>query len=74
MSKGLICDRCEAVITNYGDMNRVRITPYKDAQYVSASSVRRIDLCKDCTETVMQYINNEVYMVISLDKSEDGYK
>ena len=69
MAKGLICDRCGTVTTHYGDMNEIAITPYCGIKAVSSSASRFIDLCKDCTNTVMQYINGEVNMAIR-DKEE----
>ena len=68
MAKGLICDRCGAVITNFKHMNEIQVSPYCGIQNVSASNSIRADLCKDCTETLMQYINNEVDMVIFSNK------
>lgn len=68
MAKGLICDRCGAVITRYSQMNEINITPYVGIRAVSASLCKSFDLCKDCTETLMQYINNEVDMVIFSNK------
>ena len=29
-----------------------------------------IDLCKDCTETLLQYVNNEVEMVLYSPKKD----
>ena len=68
MAKGLICDRCGKVTTHYGDINEIAITPYCGIKAVSSSASRSIDLCKDCTNTVMQYINGEVDMVIFNDR------
>lgn len=67
MSKGLICDRCGAVITQYSQMNEIDILPYIGIKAVNQSKCKSVDLCKDCTETLMQYINNEVDMVIFND-------
>lgn len=67
MSKGLICDRCGAVITKFGDMNEINITPYFNAVFISDMKSKHYDLCKDCTETVMQYINGDVQMVLFND-------
>lgn len=72
MSKGLICDRCGAVITNFNHMNEIQVSKYCGIQTVNASKSIRVDLCKDCTETLMQYINNEVDMVIfNYGRAED---
>lgn len=68
MSKGLICDRCGAVNTTFKDMNNITITPYNGNMLKADGKSKRYDLCKDCTETVMQYINNEVQMVIFNDR------
>lgn len=67
MAKGLICDRCGAVITQYGQMNEIDIFPYIGIKAVNQSKCKSVDLCKECTETLMQYINNEVDMVIFND-------
>lgn len=66
MASGVICDRCGAVIQEFDTVqaNQIKIYPYVDAYTVSRSDVKKWDLCKDCTETVMQYINNQVDMVI----------
>ena len=68
MAKGLICDRCGKVITKFGNMNEITITPYCGIRAISTSMSKSIDLCKECTETLMQYINNEVDMVIFSNK------
>lgn len=68
MSRAMICDRCGAVIIKYGQMNEIQVTPYCGITAVSSSMAKRADLCKDCTETLMQYINNEVDMVIFNDR------
>lgn len=71
MSKGLICDRCGAVYegTNVHNMYEIKMTPYrKDVRLTADSKTKYFDLCKDCTETLMQYINNEVDMVIFNDR------
>ena len=78
MSKGLVCDRCGALITNNkSEMNEIRISPYCGFSCISASQSKYFDLCKDCTETVMQYVNNDVQMVIFNDskatnEADDG--
>lgn len=64
MAKGIICDRCGAVITEYGNARKIEIMPYCGINAIYQSRVKRFDLCKDCTETVMQYIDNQVEMVI----------
>lgn len=64
MAKGIICDRCGAVITEYGKAKSIEIMPYCGIKAVNQSMTISYDLCKDCTETVMQYINNEVEMVL----------
>lgn len=68
MAKGLICDRCGAVTTQYGQMNAIEILPYVGVKAVNQSKSKSVDLCKECTETLMQYINNEVDMVIFNDR------
>lgn len=68
MAKGLICDRCGQVFTEYGKMNSFDIMPYCGIKATNQSKVISFDLCKDCTETVIQYINNEVQMVLYKDK------
>lgn len=68
MAKGLICDRCGAVITQYSQMNEIDILPYVGVKAVNQSKCKSVDLCKDCTKTLMQYINNEVQMVLFKDK------
>lgn len=68
MAKGLICDRCGQVFTEYRKMNDFEIFPYSGIKTVNQSKVISYDLCKDCTETVIQYINNEVQMVLFTDK------
>lgn len=71
MARGLICDRCGAVYesTNVHNMNEIKITPYrKDVRLTAESKADYYDLCKDCTETLMQYVNNEVDMVIFNNK------
>ncbi len=63
----LICDRCGAVYegTNVHNMNEIKITPYrKDARLTAESQTAYCDLCKDCTETLMQYLNNKVDMIV----------
>lgn len=64
MSKGIICDRCGAVITEYGKARSIEIMPYCGIKAVNQSMTISYDLCADCTETVMQYIDNQVEMVI----------
>lgn len=73
MAKGIICDRCGAVITEYGKARSIEIMPYCGIKTVNQSMTIKYDLCKDCTETVMQYIDNQVEMVIFKDKeAADG--
>lgn len=69
MAKGLICDRCGAVYedANVHNMNEIKITPYRKVRLVAESQAAYCDLCKDCTGTLIQYINNEVDMVIFND-------
>lgn len=68
MAKGIICDRCGAVITKYGEARSIEIMPYVGIKAVNQSMTISRDLCADCTETVMQYIDNQVDMVIFNDK------
>lgn len=78
MSQGLVCDRCGALITNdASEMNEIKISPYDGFLSVSESKSKYFDLCKDCTETVMQYIDNQVQMVLFNDsktsnEADDG--
>lgn len=67
MAKVLKCDRCGTVVTRCGNMNEIKITPYIGITTLAMSSNKWCDLCKDCTETLMQYINNEVDMIIFKD-------
>lgn len=71
MAKGLICDRSGAVITQYSQMNEIDILPYVGIKAVNQSKCKSVDLCKDCTETVMQYINGDVQMVIFNDSKAE---
>lgn len=66
MAKGLICDRCGAVIRSkdFGQVNMIEITPHVGLEVVAALKSKSFDLCKECTETLIQYINNEVDMVM----------
>lgn len=68
MAKGLICDRCGAVSTEFKNMTQIKAAPYNGNLLTADSKVKHFDLCKDCTETLMQYINNEVDMVIFNDR------
>ena len=68
MAKGIICDRCGAVITEYGKAKSIEIMSYCGIKAVNQSSSISFDLCKDCTDTVIQYINNEVKMILFNDK------
>lgn len=68
MSKALLCERCGKVVTKASEMNRMDIAPYVSMRAVSCSNVKGCDLCLECTETVWQYINNEVQMVLFKDK------
>lgn len=68
MSKAMVCDRCGQVVRKAGQMREITIAPYVGIVTVATSNIKRIDLCQDCTETVMQYINNEVQMVLYKDK------
>ena len=68
MAKGIICDRCGAVITEYGKARSIEIMPYCGIKAVNQSKTISYDLCKDCTETIMQYVNNEVQMVLFTNK------
>lgn len=68
MSRALICDRCGAIIIKYSQMNEISIHPYIGIKSINQSDCKSADLCKDCTETLMQYINNEVDMVIFSNK------
>lgn len=70
MAKGIICDRCGAVITEYGKAKSIEIMPYIGIKAVNQSSSISFDLCKDCTDTVIQYIKNEVEMILFNDKKE----
>lgn len=72
MAKGIICDRCGAVSTHYGDVREITLTPYVGVKATAASKARSYDLCKDCTETLMQYINNEVQMVLYKGREAAG--
>lgn len=64
MAKGIICDRCGAVIKEYGKARSIEIMPYCGIKAVNQSKTISYDLCADCTETVMQYIDNQVEMVL----------
>ena len=68
MAKGIICDRCGAVITEYGKAKSIEIMPYCGIKAVNQSKSISFDLCKDCTDTVIQYIKNEVKMILFNDK------
>ncbi len=68
MAKGIICDRCGAVITEYGKARSIEIMPYCGIKAVNQSKSISFDLCKDCTDTVIQYIKNEVKMILFNDK------
>lgn len=68
MSKGLICDRCGEVVKVPSLMNQIEICPYVSMRSVSAINVKTADLCEDCTETIRQYILNEVQMVLYKDR------
>lgn len=70
MAKGIICDRCGAVITEYGKAKSVEIMPYCGIKAINQSQSISFDLCKDCTDTVIQYIKNEVEMILFNDKKE----
>lgn len=72
MAKALKCDRCGTVVTRCGDMNEIKISPYVGITALSGSGIKCRDLCKDCTETLMQYINNEVEMIIFKDSEAAG--
>lgn len=74
MAKALICDRCKAVITRYGQMNTIKIMPYIGIEAVNQSNSKSVDLCNECTKTLMQYINNEVEMVIFNDRRAEDDK
>ena len=71
MAKGIICDRCGAVITEYGKARSIEIMPYCGIKTVNQSSAISYDLCKDCTETVLQYIDNQVEMVLFTNKEAE---
>lgn len=68
MSKAMVCDRCGQVVHEVDRMCQISIAPYVNMRVVSRSDVETYDLCQDCIETVMQYINNEVQMVLYKDK------
>ena len=68
MSKAMVCDRCGQVVHKAGQMREITIAPYVGMGTVADSGIKRLDLCQDCTETVMQYINNEVQMVLYKDR------
>ena len=70
MAKGLICDRCGAVIMckGFGQVSQIEITPHIGLETLSAVMGKSYDLCKECTETLMQYLNNEVDMIIFSNK------
>ena len=70
MAKGLICDRCGAVIMapHSSSINKIEISPHVGIDCVANGRSKSFDLCKDCTETLMQYIKNEVDMVIFNDR------
>ena len=70
MARGLICDRCGVVIRDkdFGQASKIEITPNVGLEAVVVFSSKSFDLCKECTETLMQYINNEVDMVIFSNK------
>ena len=67
MSLRLICNKCGAVIEKCGDVNEIKITPYITPICTVETKSKTFDLCKDCTETFMQYINNNVQMLIFND-------
>ncbi len=72
MSKGLICDRCGKVVKAPSEMNQIEISPYVSMRSVSASETKTCDLCLDCTGTLIQYVSNEVQMVLYKDKEAAG--
>lgn len=71
MSKAMVCDRCGQVVHKADRMCQINIAPYVNMRAVSVSDVETYDLCQDCTETMMQYINNEGQMVLYKDKEEN---
>ena len=68
MAKGIICDRCGAVITEYGKARSIEIMSDCGIKAVNQSRTISFDLCKDCTDTVIQYVKNEVNMILFNDK------
>lgn len=72
MSRGLICDRCGEVVKVPSLMNQIEICPYISMRSVSASETKTYDLCLDCTGTLIQYVNNEVQMVLYTGKEAAG--
>lgn len=72
MGKALICDRCNKVIRKYGDMNNIKINKYIGVSVVNELELISVDLCKECTETVLQYVNNEVKMVLYSPKEDSN--
>lgn len=73
MARGLICDRCGALITNnVSEMNMIKISPHFGFLGLSESQSKYFDLCKDCTKTVIQYINGDVQMVLFNDSKAES--
>ena len=70
MGKALICDRCNKVIRKYGEMNHIEIKKYIGVAVVNELDTISIDLCQECTETVLQYVNNKVQMVLYSPKED----
>lgn len=68
MSKAILCDRCGKAIQKAGQMFEINVAPYVSMRAVSGSNVKTADLCEDCTETIRQYILNEVQMIVFKDK------
>ena len=68
MSKAILCDRCGKAIKKAGQAFEINIAQYVSMRAVSASNVKTADLCEDCTETIRQYILNEVQMVLYKDR------
>lgn len=53
MASALVCDKCGKVLTEFGKMRHVEISPCISVAVYNGSMTVSIDLCEDCANPLL---------------------
>lgn len=59
MAQALVCDKCGKVITEFGKMRHIEITPYVSVKSYSCSMTVTLDLCEECSQHLLDIKKKE---------------